>query len=434
MEQWLKDDAGKLLAMRGQIEQTVRNLRERALPATAEEIAHDRSSHARIDEWQKQAARLASVERAQAIRTKAQVLTLPLPTAEEQALTSSQLNDLARSLVDFDESKRTWGEEARALTASGEAGTMALAERRAYKFADDSQGFLHDTLSELLVKLASLDGKERKAVDERLGWARRIETLTLGHPNARVMWQQARESIAKADEMVASKLYRGQTIELRPRDVMGLVPIGMNPATKLWEFYELRSAWDGTSDPASIPIPRHVTRDDDAGYIEVGDDTGIVFVLLPGGAFTMGAQKRDLGPNYDPDAFDEEWPVHSVTLAPFFMARHELTQGQWKRLSGGEVPSNFKAGSTRNGLTFTWANPVEQVSWEACEQWLSRHGLALPTEEQWEYGCRAGSDTPWTCSFAELKDHANLADTIETERTSWKGEKWVPYRSAPDPA
>ena len=37
-------------------------------------------------------------------------------------------------------------------------------------------------------------------------------------------------------------------------EVLGLVPIGENPVTSLWEFYHLRSAWDGTSDPATIAI------------------------------------------------------------------------------------------------------------------------------------------------------------------------------------
>ena len=59
-----------------------------------------------------------------------------------------------------------------------------------------------------------------------------------------------------------------------------------------------------------------------------------LFVLLPGASFTMGAQSKDKdGANYDPQADRFEAP-HRVTLAPFFLARHELTQGQWRRLGG----------------------------------------------------------------------------------------------------
>ncbi len=192
---------------------------------------------------------------------------------------------------------------------------------------------------------------------------------------------------------------------------MGLVPIGMNPETKLWEFYDLRSAWDGKCDPAAIEIPQHVQDGERAGHIEVKDDTGIVFVLLPGGTFTMGAQKEDSqGPNYDPVAQSEE-TLLQLTLAPFFLARHEVTQGQWRRLTGSD-PSNYKAGSSPVGQRISWSNPVEQMSWFDCEQWLPRHGMVLPTEAQWEYGCRAGTTTAWwTGSDREtLRGAVNLAD------------------------
>ncbi len=320
MKRWLEEDAGRLLAMRPQVEATVHSLRQRALP-----------------------------------------------------LEDPQTNPI--------------------------------------RFADESQGFLHDTLSEWLGNLAALEVKECKAVAERLSWAERIAALTLGHPNARSSWQQVREAIIKADGVVASTLYKACPIDLQPQ--MGLVPIGMNPVTKLWEFYDLRSAWLGNGDPAAIEIPQHVQNGDAAGHIEVKDDTGIVFVLLPGGAFTMGAQKEDpQGPNYDPDARINE-TTHEVTLAPFFLARHELTQAQWKRLTGGETPSSLKAGRSNGaGGHITWTNPVEMIDWFECDRWLPRHGMALPTEAQWEFGCRAGTTTPWwTGSDRQtLRGAVNLAD------------------------
>jgi hypothetical protein len=61
--------------------------------------------------------------------------------------------------------------------------------------------------------------------------------------------------------------------------------------TKLWEFYDLRSACDlkARDNPAKLEIPVH--RED--GSIEMEDGTGIVFVLIPGGTFVQGAQKDD---------------------------------------------------------------------------------------------------------------------------------------------
>jgi hypothetical protein len=154
-------------------------------------------------------------------------------------------------------------------------------------------------LSALLSDLATFEADTVAGVRRRLSWAERIEDLTLHHPNARVTWDEARAALAKADGVVASTLYREMPIDLKPQ--IGLVPIGMNPVTKLWEFYDLRSACDvkAGEDPAKLEIPTH--RED--GSIEMKDGTGVVFVLIPGGTFVQGAQKDDPdAPNFDPAA------------------------------------------------------------------------------------------------------------------------------------
>jgi formylglycine-generating enzyme required for sulfatase activity len=495
--------ADELLARRGDIARTVNELRKQALPPTAAEIETDRRKHPEFARWQRQAQKLAAFERAQAIRDGAQDLALPAPTAAELALSPAQLNELAWQWVDSDDSKRTFGEEARALMLAqlacaraqdappaqrawfgdtlawawfangkdeealaqstavvalsppeGRAGyegyladmrarvaaargggwseklqTLraevaaldgAVATRLTYNFAptDEAQRFLHETLVELQRGMDALAANQRQAMAARLRWARGVEGWTRAHPKARTTWQEARQSIAAADGVVASELYRGQAITLPEPDVIGLVPIGMNPVTKLWEFYDLRSAWDGKRDPATIEIPRYVSAGEHHGHIEVRDDTGIVFVLLPGGTFTMGAQAADSnGANYDRDASSHETP-HKITLHAFFLARHEMTQGQWQRLSDGEVPSLYHPEYVWGGQPgnpsqrFGWMSPVENVDWLQCERCLSQHGMVLPTEAQWEYGCRAGTSTVWwTGSEREsLRGAVNIAD------------------------
>jgi formylglycine-generating enzyme required for sulfatase activity len=205
---------------------------------------------------------------------------------------------------------------------------------------------------------------------------------------------------------VRAAIRKKHGFDLKPQG--GLVPLGANPKTGYFEFYELRSAWDGEADPGSIAIPVH----DADGRIEVKDETGIVFVLLPGGTFTMGAQRGHAwSPNYEPGARTDE-VVHEVTLAPFFLARHELTQAQYVRFTGERNPSHFMAGGDPATLRppVGWTHPVENLDWDMAQRALQPHGLALPTEAQWEYGCRAGTVSEWYSGSqpSDLRGHARL--------------------------
>ena len=146
-------------------------------------------------------------------------------------------------------------------------------------------------------------------------------------------------------------------------------------------------------------------------------------MLVPGGTFVLGSQATDpAAPNHDPRSGPNE-SAHTVTLAPFFLARHELTQGQWQRLSGGATPSHFRAGDADpGGRRITAAHPVEQVDWAMAATLLAQHGMTLPTEAQWEFGCRAGTTTPWWTGRdrESLRGAANLADgTARQARMIW---------------
>jgi formylglycine-generating enzyme required for sulfatase activity/serine/threonine protein kinase len=298
--------------------------------------------------------------------------------------------------------------------------------RRTWSFRGDEESrsaeFLHNALVDVLAGLNSMEAKERADVAQRLVWAQQVEAASITAQRER--WAEARRAILRADGVTASELYRAAQIDLPPQ--MGLVPIGMNPVTKLWEFYDLRSAWDGEQAATEIVIPTH--RED--GSIEVKSGTGIVLVLLPGGRVTLGSQKDDPNaPFYDPQHQKDE-ALHDVTLAPFLMARHELTQGQWARLMTWDAelraPSAYKAGQNIAGKEITMANPVEQVDWPMCDRLMTRHGLVLPSEAQWEYGCRGGTTTVWNVAIEQLQKVANVADaTANAAAPQWGNfESW----------
>jgi formylglycine-generating enzyme required for sulfatase activity len=142
------------------------------------------------------------------------------------------------------------------------------------------------------------------------------------------------------------------------------------------------------------------------GYPEYRHEkTGLLFVLLPGGKFRMGSPETEASRGTD------EGPVHEVELSPFLIAKHEVTQEVWVKVMGTS-PSFFKG---ERHL------PVEKVSWDDCKAFCDKTGLAFPTEAQWEYACRAGTQTPFS-----------FGATITTDQVKYHGkypQKTVPVGS-----
>ncbi|MEB3357747.1 MAG: formylglycine-generating enzyme family protein [Synechococcales bacterium] len=128
-------------------------------------------------------------------------------------------------------------------------------------------------------------------------------------------------------------------------------------------------------------------------------------VAIAPGQFWMGASRAEAA------AKGVELPRHRVNLPSFFVSKYSITQSQWAAVAAlpkvirdlNPEPSHFQGGD----------RPVESVSWleavEFCDR-LSQHTgrrYHLPSEAQWEYACRAGTQTPFHTGETITHDLAN---------------------------
>lgn len=281
-----------------------------------------------------------------------------------------------------------WLAEARALVAELPAHEASLAALRAGSATVEGleRAWWESTLAALVADLRVLESEILPDVASRQAFAASIEQRSvLDH---RAAWDELLADIS------SQPAFAGQRMEPIP----GLVPIGRDPRSGLWEFWHVRSG--------------ERPERDERGILQLSDATGIVLVLIPGGPMVLGAQDRDPSiTHYDPLADSMERPMVRLRLDPFLIAKYELTQGQWLRATGSNPSLDPERGSEA-GTNQTLRHPVDFVSWIDCQRVLPRLDLQLPTEAQWEYAARAGTTTPWWTgdSPQSLAGAGNVAD------------------------
>ncbi len=129
-------------------------------------------------------------------------------------------------------------------------------------------------------------------------------------------------------------------------------------------------------------------------------------VQIPAGKFMMGSPGTEQGRDTD------EGPRHKVSVPTFQMAETELTFDQWQRcVDAGECPEADDEGWGRGN------RPVINVSWKGAQKyikWLNANtksgGYRLPTEAEWEYAARAGSQSAYFWADKVQCEYANGAD------------------------
>lgn len=137
------------------------------------------------------------------------------------------------------------------------------------------------------------------------------------------------------------------------------------------------------------------------------------FVLISGATFQMGSPESEAWRVEDETA-------HMVTVSDYYISKFEVTQAEYKAVTG-ENPSFFTGDdlpvesiswmkaiqycntrSTQEGLTPAYAVDGQNISWDR-----SANGYRLPTEAEWEYACRAGTETPFNTETSISADEAN---------------------------
>src|SRR5574344_162783 len=149
------------------------------------------------------------------------------------------------------------------------------------------------------------------------------------------------------------------------------------------------------ADAQFCPCCCHKLNEDESGKEHIIKEMNRVCV--EGGTFRMGAD--------DGDAYDDEKPVHSVSLSDYYICEHTVTQRLWEETMGSN-PSHFKGANL----------PVEEVSWYDCVNFCNKlslkyglkecyqingtsvsllnggkGGFRLPTEAEWEYAACGGN-------------------------------------------
>ncbi len=133
-------------------------------------------------------------------------------------------------------------------------------------------------------------------------------------------------------------------------------------------------------------------------------DTSVEWVRIEGGNFNMGSN--------DEHSYNNEKPVHSVTVPTFEMSKTEVTVDHYRAcVNAGACTGPNYGGNCNWGKSDRGAHPINCVDWSQAQAFAKWAGGRLPSEAEWEYAARSGGRDwryPWgneeaTCDLAVME-------------------------------
>ncbi len=179
---------------------------------------------------------------------------------------------------------------------------------------------------------------------------------------------------------------------------------------------------------ADSPTLHCFKRKNKAYRQELPGGVDLWLMLIPPGEFMMGAPKDE------PDSSISERPQHQVQVSQFMMGQTPVTQAQWRSVV--QNIAKVDRDLTPNPSRFEGDNrPVERVSWEDAVEFCNRLSqltgmhYKLPSEAQWEYACRAGTETAYHYGHQLTDELANYGNKIKetTDVKSYPANRWGLY-------